>query len=1198
MAYGQIEYILRDAATEEIIEQGEKSNILNDKFFEFISDYGQLPLRVVITDAIMEASRITNLVPGTTNPLPVITVIPSIGVYAQYFPRSGATPAFIQYSGRYTAPAIGTSRTIKSICLASGYNQQSSVATYVISATDFQISYLSPSPCYAFSKLSAPCIQTDTQVLDVFYRVFFPYNASSGLAEPIFEKLVASFLNYDNVSVSYPMIYSPFKLPKIKSYDTGRVPVSQSASHVMRSYNGKAFFSSGSKISGAGFFRQLNYTNANFTDFPGIEVGSLISFNNTARDYSYGSQSQLTLASYSNMDSYSKIQNMIGQATELSGPLNLPFLDVDNLPTGTGIPVITGTWNNISTPSGAGLYYPGKMPELVRVKIESSGSTGTSTYSIIRQKFLGLRMYANNPNMYHTHCILPLCGEDLVPTGNLTTSGIGTTLIGDITDTTFGVRQLSACEKYDESSIIIVKKNEIILYNIAVADYWRYTGAFTNIHQVAVVNSKIYVACRDTGLYVIDPYNSLTVSAVANTAGIDFSICNGVARGYNNRLWVAANNCIASFDGSTWLKYDSSSSPQFSIAGISDSNWSNIEFIKVDEFNVDNQMLIVRKSGATVNPTLLGVWWSLTTAAANTGAEPQSVFASNHLGWPRFNRRHVGGSRGLWAVITQNTYRVFAFNGTTFTATPISYTGLDTDGQRLYQEFQAVNFVQAPDTTVRLLTFNGYDGGGNIPNTGIDVGTSTNGSWYRPRVKLVDGTGIITHTLSNHGLSFSPADTGSTYDGGTALTALGSGYPISSISLSLVADKNTWFELSPGLIISITGINGYWSNSGSPYNTPATVQVRAFCYGNDYSPSGGTLNWLARQTYGWTGSAWQIGAPPRTTHTTTEPLFDGLSVSFQSGQSYVSPNVYKFGLFDGLLKDNATRATFKSMTLYHCKTFKDATDTQFATVPASTAGLIGNIGFDPYNASGGVYLDGSNQVVLPGQNFGQYARGDKDLVGDFIININATNMLADVKQRRCTSFGVTRRDFDLVFGFYWNNGSLQAYDNGQSDTSVSTAGLTSLEIRRTAGTMTAYRNGALIKTSVSSLATGAANYRLNAMYSTPAGSQVFRNVSLYFPEGMAVVPLMTITANGADISMRLGNPSTRTGAYSDRFYSLDIYSNTLSIKLNGVLAVLKYNGTAPAAGEVSIDQWTGIAHFNVADVGKTVDAVYTYLTTA
>lgn len=1198
---GQVTYILRDKNTEAVIDQHTQDNIITESLYYRLRDTWQLGLNVVVTNAVMEPSRFTHMFPGTGTQGVVTSYpsrqVPALGAYAKSYPAVGAANPYVQFAGRYDAPAIGSSRTIASIGLAAPQSTFYATPAQTPDTTTTNLAYNAGTipNTMAFLKLTTPCVQTDQQVLDVYYRLVFPSPVSVD-SLPSFmysERLIGT----DWVSTNYGSFPTttrkfPFKLPKVKAADVGLTltpyksqfnssgPTQSNGLHWLAASSGPAASTS---LPGT---RVFGYTDAAFTDYAGQMISSVL-FASSVPTYT------------SNLTKTSKIQNVIGTGVESTNPLSPSFLDVDNLPTGTGKVSILGTWNNIATPSSPGLYYPSVISEYNRIKITTSGAVGVSQYKIVRQKFFGYLHKSttaiNSYYRYTDHLIPALCASLPTSTAVLQYDN-NKSLVEDVTDTYFSTPQISSCCKYDDSSFVFVKRNMIILYSVGGADYWKYTAAYTDIHQVAVVSGKIYIACRNTGLWVIDPYNSLTPTNITSpAAGIDTSACHGVAKGNGNVVWVVASNCLTKYDGSVWTKYDSTTTPAFSMAGISDNNWSNVEYIKVDEDSSTNQMLLVRKFNASVNPTLLGVWWSTAGTASNTGAEtaPTGV----NIGRSRKHRGHVGGLGGYWIALIQNQWYRMSFGGSTFTsmtnvAAYVNFNSAlgNTYGVISYNIFQSATFVKTLANQVRS-----WHADGVTVLSALPVTTSWDNGILQYSQKTIDPTGAVetSYTTTTSGLtspcyqSFGSNSIGNS-DGNSYM------YPRSTTISGYLggADMSHNFILCPGVMVTVT----------ADYNTqgyPCNLTTRIMNFGLDYTQGGGTMNYTAQQEYGWNGTSWELNNPNgKPTHATTDPLFDGLTISFtegSSGTSFQTSNVYKFGLCEGILKDNATRATYNATPYYFRKTTSGVTDLELTTIPSSRAGQTGIVGIDPTNKSANATVNANNEVLFPGQNVRQYAVGDKPLIGDFVLSIDVTNLNAtDVKNAAC--IGVTRRDYVnngmQYFGFICSAGSLYSYDAGTTTliAAIAAGTTTSLEIRRVSGVLSLWRNGASVKT-LAGTGIRTADYILDVVY----GVWDHRDTT-YLPATGTRVPKATITSNGSAIYVNIGNSSLSTGRFSPRFFGIDFTTTGASVvTMNGATITPKTDGTAPAAGEITVDQWRGVMYFNSADIGKAITANYLHI---
>lgn len=1204
---GEVTYVLRDAKTDEIIREHTQENIITENFYTKLLNTWQFGFNIVVTNAIMEPSRYTTFFPGSGTGDTVTQypsrIIPALGVYSAYYDASPPTEQYVQFAGRYDAPAIGSTRVINSVCLGARVSAFYGSPT-TTPDTDSSLLATSTTPssrpqAMAFLKLTSPCIQTDQQVLDVYYRLFFPHTATTTNIPYFIYSIQFISNNWTSTNFGgYPganTIY-PFRLPKVKAGDEGLTTLPYrsmyslpNGGHPTSSLNTSFTLTNSAVVTGV---KGVNQTDATFTVNAGTMITSVMAMTSVP--------TYAALLSKTN-----KIQNLIGTAQELTSPTAPSFLDVDNLPTGTGKVYLSGTWNNIGTPSSPGLYYSSILPEYNRIVITTSGAVATSQYKIVRQKFFGYmnrltNIYINSNYRTPSRIIPALSPSGISANGTTVQYDNNRSIAEDITETFFSVQQLSACCRFDDSSFIWVKKNKIILYSLGAGEYWKINGTYTNIHQIAVMNNKIYIACRDTGLWVVDPYSNLTpVSLSSPGDSINLSTCHGVAKGYGNIIWAVGANCLASFDGTTWSRYDSTTSPAFTMTGISDGNWSNISYIKVDEDSATNEMLLVRKFDATSDSTLLGVWWSTAGVTSNTGAEatPTSITA----GRPRVHRGHVGGQAGYWIMLTQGQWRRMVFGSTAFTSitnvlpytttTAINSTQLISVPSSLCLLYQSATFVKNALGQVR-----------SWHSDAATVQTSGNSDFYSYGLaqETVDSTGTIdvayTGSVSSMSMTdseFQPGygtsgDVGSTSNYLPAKTSTQGSY-------SGAMDMAHNFVLCPGIMITVNSDGGTSAIPSTPANRIYGPTTRVTNFGLDYTQSGGAMAYVAQQQYGWNGSAWELNnSSGKPTHTTTDALFDGVTVRFEnggSGTSFQTPNLYKFGLCEGILKDNATRGIYQANLYAYRKTTPDVTDLESSVVPSSRSGTTGIVGININNTSGNVSTNVNGDVIFPGQNNRQYAVGDKQLVGDFVLSIDVSSLNAtDV--RNSMMVGITREGYWFgglpYIAWFTYAGTLYTYDGG-TETAIGTigTGTTSLEIRRVGPTITLWRNGVIART-ITSTGIRINDLNLDVMYSTYTTVD-----TVYLPVTGTRAPRATIVSNGSVIYANMGSSSLNTGYYSPRFYGVDIFYGAGSFTMNGTAVTPKTDGTAPLAGEITIDNVRGTMYFNSADIGKSITARYT-----
>lgn len=1173
---GQITCILRDQASMNITDEQVTCNIVTDLFYEQLSETMSLTdLNIVINGKEMAASRYQRIVPcnvdGNIAFYPDIA-IPSV-LSREFFPASGSTPAFIQCSGRFNPPALA--RTIKTILLTNNSYQGN-------------LNYQNDSiKSLAYAKLNTPCIQTPSQVLDVYYRIFFPIEANkqSALMLELLNKFNQSA--YGNSLLDTHYVYPTPIVTKAKAGDENRSLVCITGMH-FGIMHGQRIASSYANS------KRVISLNTAFNDSVGTIFSSLLSGGKnpviTAQDFvasSLGDDSYApVLLGASNLKTLSKIQNLIGHSTSVKPFTASPWLDVDNLPNGTGKIYLAGTWLNRDTPASPELYYRALLPEWNCLQITGSGkvSDGSAKYTYFRQPFFGLKnlpnnvggstyaSYAYSANSYTLNVLPSLCAS-ASPVGapvnywRSLSYDSGKTIVEEITSDYLGARQISAAHKYDDGAFVLVKKNKVLLYSVGAGDYWKFNGPYTDIHQVTVVEGKIYIACRNTGLYVIDPLNSLTVVALpAPSADVDLSRCFGVAKGFGNTVWCVGVNGLMKLQAGVWTKYDNASAAPFSIMGVSDGRWSNIDYLKIDEESAAFEMMLVRRLDADVNAASFGIWWSPSSGAVNSFNDNASL----GMGSPRTNRTHFGGTNGLWAI-ANGTHKVMAFKADS----PISVIGgVSIPDNKIGDIYASVFFVRDAANQTRLLSM--------FDSKSYDPWTTIQGM----KVKLVDVLGNITSN-EDTGLFISAASyTNAPFgkSGSRARATASYGY----------ADEAASFILSKGVMVTLwCGTENKTNDYGVGQGTMDNFTVSLSNYALGLSLDGGPLAYLARRQYGWTGSVWsEAVSDSKPTHVGVELLSDGVGVRFEegaSGNSFSTPNYYRFGLSEGLLKDNATRNNLYAE--FYTRRRVTSSETSLATVPVVAALPNGDVGVNASLSSAGSYLNASGQFQFPAEAGVQYVIGDKELSGDFELSYDVTGINTTVELNTHTAFGVGKPSTfaTMFFGFQLANKILYFY-NGATYTNSYTAlsNVASLKIKRTLGVLSLLINDRVVLTN---------DYTLTGIRSRDDRLAVVGfepqtiNIAQMIPNRLC--PKATIVTNGSDRMVYFGNPSTKTGTFGKRFCGEIILLET-TVKLNGVLANLKSDGTEPAAGEVTIDTQMGSMYFNAADEGKAIAATTTW----
>lgn len=261
----------------------------------------------------------------------------------------------------------------------------------------------------------------------------------------------------------------------------------------------------------------------------------------------------------------------------------VPFFDSANFGSSQGTAIIEGTWTK-------------KIPELYKITFTTSGAVGVATYKFSTLKHVGFQG--------NTHT--PLNNKTLYRTP-------GYKFVNDLHGwrvEDFDVHRLSEAEivQFDLTGVSLIDIFD------GANQTWDSTTTpvlgVTNIRQIAVdsTNRLIYVACRDTGLWIID--------VDANTINQQFNQpCYGVDVGRND---VA----IALINGGLYLSTDWVNPEPFTFVGITDGNWNRVRFLKADPENANDQIAIVADNGSGTNRI---VWYQFSDNSAVLGYEDTAV---------------------------------------------------------------------------------------------------------------------------------------------------------------------------------------------------------------------------------------------------------------------------------------------------------------------------------------------------------------------------------------------------------------------------------------------------------------------------------------------------------------------------------------------------------------------------------------------
>lgn len=625
---------------------------------------------------------------------------------------------FWESSMRWNAPSLGTSRTINAVFLTSA-------------TSNFQ-----DCPVLAYAPLSSTFVQQDTDVLDIIYRIEF-VGSFSGSGYNVSKKIKENIGDLNMVSPaedSFQITYSPAR--------------------------GNKNFSLTTLMSDLGLSEDL-------TDPKGLHVPPHYVYYET--DFSKSDAVGKLLRSFTVRDRFdSDVHFMSGpllnddfpykpvQVIHNHGPnADFPFLDVDNLASGSGDLVIDGQNWDLDNPYCDYWY----------INIGKTGDTGVGGYTLsVRRSIAGFQ-------------------DEYRP-------GQGGRVPAFHSDNTGEI-------KYDPRLIIEYStfpwvityySSGFSLVNIETSEYRTFSPTslttvinFSKIQQIAVLDDgSIWAADRNQGLYKIsNPLVSPTVTKFTNTVhGIPSdNNCFAVCEGYNGSIWAAFTGGIARTDngGSSWTIYNTSNgfvNTDFTAAPLYNPtlDHSKIQIIVCDIEHPDHHLAIMHDLDLSGTQPQGLMWWSpvalhdssnLTPWTRNLGSiTNERTTIEDPDGVKMVLPGLIGCSRkgGVWVVEGKDHNYTYPY-WVTWGKPRLEYTVNVSEHTRwIYPQFRYDNYG-SPHSLARARRISSNDSQAveeryvTSPN-----GEYTEGEWYQ--------SGAPTQTVSYFPLiCFERADLGGSYQG-------------------------------------------------------------------------------------------------------------------------------------------------------------------------------------------------------------------------------------------------------------------------------------------------------------------------------------------------------------------------------------------------------------------------------------------------
>jgi len=585
---GSILIQLRDRTSHQIIDEIFTTNLIT--YFAYQQMLGGTPInvwgnsQVFVSDSQAAPDPNTSLV----NYL-AIGVAPTTGSeYSYYFDND---PPFMEVNNIINPPVVGT-RTFHSV----GLRQKGG----------------SPQRVLAYTKLDIPCTQDSETYITIFYRIQYPDLpvVSKKIINPILlrKRYIESIsLNLFSLGTTLALI-APFNLLNTdRSYlkDVANVIFFKSIIYFQNPINNERAWSIDAAINTLFKYKFTKTSGTNRDVITGrIYRSILYPYNGT--EQTWHGASPLNAGVY----------EPIGAIFIHRGTEQVPFFDPAAFGTGGGKIKFTGTWT-------------GKVPAWVQILITVDGATGVSKYKWQVKRTMGFdgNSYEpiNIPNLWKNTFAVPYARSH------------------GWRDTDNDVLA------YSQSQMILYDSTGVSVVDVMDGNHTDYDAlttpvlGATNIGQVACERGgKIYVACRSTGLYIIDPTTN-TITRPISTP------CYGVDVGRGGKVWAVAQGGVYNSDNWNTALNITYSDLQ--------GNWQRAYFLKVDPENVEDRIAIAYDKSNVV--TL--VWINGSTRVAIQGASSPCLASPATL--------DVSDTGGFWAGTNGSSGYILTWNSGAIAAT-------------------------------------------------------------------------------------------------------------------------------------------------------------------------------------------------------------------------------------------------------------------------------------------------------------------------------------------------------------------------------------------------------------------------------------------------------------------------------------------------------------------------------------------------
>lgn len=647
---GIVRLVKRSADTGEILEDITKNNVITERALSRVLTGGSLGNNIMISSSTTAPDRRVPTITGVLE-----TGFTQPGITTPIFVEDTDTdPMYGEWRKRFNPPSSGT-RTINTIALT----ENSGTGSQLVN-------------CYVV--LDSPCEQASNEIVDIFYRVQFLPDYSSGISDFALRGIA-------RYAVTGASSGAPSTAFSMWNGNYGRRDL-----YNVNALSGSFYYNDGAWDAFSGVWDSWTDPHQNplsFNSITNIHRYFKKKFSwSIDREWLHEArpvQGRL----FGGFNIVNSLNESVARTSAISqqliddGLINSiqpvhyhkydsvhPFQDLDGLSQGEGLIDTAGEWDGKDT----------KWPSFYKIDIVESGDTGTATYSLSKTNFF--RFYG----LSWTH--LPVTDSLGISSG---TQGLirGMNISNSAKSVKFSKTKRLAWDDENEKNGVAV-----IDYITGDIEYWNpdTTPAFnpTSIAQCApetvfTESNNIWVASPSDGLYKIDRGMN-TITQISFAEGfIDDTTCYAVDYGKNGEIWALMEGALVrSSDGVSWDVYAPSTGTPFTHADITVGNrWNRVKYMKV---NPDPDMgtqigFVVQDTDQDIRKI---VWWDGTQSYSGHTYDRFAfpVHADLNTRWyvdQMINSFTVSEYKGMWNVgyvLSAEDWRILALEfGTTNTTT-------------------------------------------------------------------------------------------------------------------------------------------------------------------------------------------------------------------------------------------------------------------------------------------------------------------------------------------------------------------------------------------------------------------------------------------------------------------------------------------------------------------------------------------------